>query len=177
MSASDVEYSEGIGRLICELIAIGTPLKVICKRDDMPERRNVYHWTEKYASFRDSLTRARLAQADSYADEIVEIADTEDDYQKAKNRIDARKWAAKVINPQRYGDRLELNVAERPNLADIRSQSLANLPPGVAERLAGTTEDILDEPVGHDISQHKRPDELGELIDNCTDVDQSDVSD
>jgi hypothetical protein len=105
-----------------------------------------------------------LAQADTFADEVVSIADNDEDYQRARNRIDARRWAAKVINPQRYGDRLDLNVTERPNLADIRDQSLANLPTEVRERLAGPPDQITNEPVEHDIDQLKREDSLEDLL-------------
>lgn len=54
---------------------------------------------------------AREARTDLHAEEIITISDTEPDPQKARNRIDARKWLASKMNPRRYGDRIDLNVS------------------------------------------------------------------
>lgn len=64
---------------------------------------------EDRQDFRDQYARAREDQADTYADQMVEIADTEDDPQRARVRIDARKWVSSKLRPKRYGDRLDLN--------------------------------------------------------------------
>ena len=52
--------------------------------------------------------RARDQQAATYADDIVNIADTEQDPNKARVRIDARKWHASKLAPKKYGEKLEL---------------------------------------------------------------------
>ena len=54
---------------------------------------------------REQYARARDAQSDVIADEILMIADTEDDPQKARVRIDARKWLAGKMKPKVYGDK------------------------------------------------------------------------
>jgi P27 family predicted phage terminase small subunit len=51
--------------------------------------------------------RAREEQADYYADEMVEIADTTDDPQKARLQIDARKWKASKLAPKKYGEKIQ----------------------------------------------------------------------
>lgn len=56
------------------------------------------------------LESAQLVSMEKMADEIIEIADTETDSQKAKNRIDARKWIASKRSPKKYGERLDVNV-------------------------------------------------------------------
>ena len=45
------------------------------------------------------------------ADEIVEIADTEPDPNRARVRIDARKWYAAKVNKKDYGDRVSAEVS------------------------------------------------------------------
>jgi hypothetical protein len=55
--------------------------------------------------------RAQKARAEMLVDEIIDISDTEPDAQKARNRIDARKWVASKLQPQKFGDRLDVNVA------------------------------------------------------------------
>lgn len=61
--------------------------------------------------------RAQLARAEVLADEIIDIADTEDNYMKARNMIDARKWYTGKLNPAKFSDRLDITVTER---VDIR---------------------------------------------------------
>ena len=52
-------------------------------------------------------TRARAVQADHYADEIIEIVDTETDPVRARVRMDGRKWVASKLAPRKYGDRID----------------------------------------------------------------------
>lgn len=60
---------------------------------------------------------ARRQAADSLAEEIVEIADTETDANRAKVRCDARKWLASKFLPARYGEKLDLSVAVQAPVA------------------------------------------------------------
>lgn len=59
---------------------------------------------------------AQQVRAEILADEVIEIADEEQDSQKARNRIDARKWYASKMQPQKYGDRIDLNVTNTVDL-------------------------------------------------------------
>lgn len=86
----------------------------------MPARQTVYQWLMNDASFSDNYTRAREAQADYYADEIADIADTETDPNKARVRIDARKWAAGKLKPKVYGDRLHLDGDMNVSMSDAQ---------------------------------------------------------
>jgi hypothetical protein len=61
-------------------------------------------------------SRARAARMELITDEIIEIADNEVDAQKARNRIDARKWMASKLSPAKYGDRIDLNVNQSVDL-------------------------------------------------------------
>jgi hypothetical protein len=72
----------------------------------MPSRRTAYKWLGEHVAFMHMYTRAREERADLVADEIITIADTERDPNKAKVMIDARKWWAARVNPRRYGDKV-----------------------------------------------------------------------
>lgn len=76
----------------------------------MPSRKTVYEWLHKYESFRDAYARAREAQAEYYAAEIVDIADKCTDPNKARLQIDARKWYASKVAPKKFGDKLDLTA-------------------------------------------------------------------
>jgi hypothetical protein len=103
-------YNEGVAKFICDAIADGEALHVICKLRGAPSMQTVYRWIENYPEFRDSYARAREIQQDRAVDEIIEIADNDLDPQRARNRIDARKWRAAKLAPKKYGERLDMNV-------------------------------------------------------------------
>lgn len=81
----------------------------ICEDITMPARRTVLNWMSTDTNFCTSIARAREEQAEHLAEEIVAIADTCSDPQKAKLQIDARKWYASKLAPKKYGEKLDLN--------------------------------------------------------------------
>lgn len=76
----------------------------------MPSLSNVHRWLGGDESFRDSYARAREAQAEHYAEEIVKIADTCTDPNKARLQIDARKWYASKLDHRRYGEKVDVEA-------------------------------------------------------------------
>jgi hypothetical protein len=81
-------------------------------------------------------TRARAVQADHYADEIIEIVDTEKDPARARVRTDARKWVTSKLAPRKYGDKLE---TENRNTVDVSDPLTALL-----ERIAASGTKVCD---------------------------------
>lgn len=89
----------------------------------MPDQATVYRWLDRYETFREQYAGAREVQADTLADEILDIADdvTLDIQQntqvheraqheavhRSKVRIDARKWLAGKLAPKKYGDKIQ----------------------------------------------------------------------
>lgn len=108
------KYSDEMVENICEKIANGRSLRSICAEDGMPPMKTIYRWLEANEGFRHQYARAREKQADYFAEEIIEIADSAEAesaaVSKAKLQIDARKWAASKIAPKKYGDKQELDV-------------------------------------------------------------------
>lgn len=72
---------------------------------------------------------AQRARAEHLVEEIVTISDTELDAQRSRNRIDARKWYASKMQPQKYGDRLELNVNQTVDIGKALSEAKARMLP------------------------------------------------
>lgn len=66
---------------------------------------------------------AQRAKAEMLADEIITIADTEEDSQKARNRIDARKWWAGKANATKWGDKIQLEVEHKVDLAGALTEA------------------------------------------------------
>jgi hypothetical protein len=107
----------------------GESLRTICLSDDMPSATTVFRWLAdaRYAAFREQYTRAREAQADHLAEEILQIADdgrndtyetdgvvavNHDAIQRSRLRVDARKWLAGKLAPKKYGDKLAVGGAD-----------------------------------------------------------------
>lgn len=97
--------------IVCEKIAGGLSLHAVAREAGMPSVSVWLEWCAEDAKIADLYTRARETQADHYADDLVEIADTETDPQRAKVRIDARKWVAAKLKPRKYGERIDIAVS------------------------------------------------------------------
>lgn len=51
------------------------------------------------------------------ADDIIEIADTETDQFRARNRIEARKWYASKLFKTKYGESLDINLTKTVDIS------------------------------------------------------------
>lgn len=116
------EYSHEVAAVICGRLADGEPLTKICKDEAMPSTPTVYKWMMQRPEFASAYARAREEQADTLADEIVAISDdsrndtqvdddgnrivNHDHINRAKLRVDARKWVAAKLKPKKWGDRV-----------------------------------------------------------------------
>src|SRR5216684_9092402 len=82
MAGRPTLFSSKMADSLCERIANGESLRKICLDDDMPCKASVFKWLNENKIFSDQYARARDAQADTMADEILEIADdgTNDTY-------------------------------------------------------------------------------------------------
>lgn len=103
-------YTPEIALEICSRLAQGEPLTRMCRDAHMPHVDTVYRWMMVHPEFSEQYARAREDQADTLADEIIEIADQSQGenmpgVQAAALRVDARKWVAAKLKPRRYSER------------------------------------------------------------------------
>lgn len=117
------EYSIEVASDICSHLAAGSSLVKICRDENKPGVSTVYRWLLEQDKFREMYARAREDQADTLADEILDIADdgrndtyttsdgevvtNHDVINRSKLRVDSRKWIAAKLKPRKYGDRVE----------------------------------------------------------------------
>ena len=119
-------YTEALAAKICQRLAEGESLRAICADKAMPSISTVMGWLfdGNHGDFPEQYARAREAQAEIRADEIVDIADdasgdftadkdgkvvaNSEHIQRSRLRVDARKWIAAKLLPKRYGDKLDL---------------------------------------------------------------------
>lgn len=105
--------------LFCEQIAEGKSLRGIAEQLGIAPS-NIIRWLGQDPEREKLYAKARIEQADTFANEIIAIADepvpTTDtgSYDSGavndkRLRIDARKWIASKLKPGSYGDKLELS--------------------------------------------------------------------
>ncbi len=113
-------YSTALAETICARLEAGEPLAAICRDDGMPGVRTVLRWADENPDFAAQYTRAREAQAEWLDAEIQRIAGTakdKDTAAAARVQITALTWRASKQAPKRYGDRVDLKVENRCDLA------------------------------------------------------------
>lgn len=119
-------YSEKLALEICTRLAMGESLRKICESDAMPNRYTVLSWAvDLKHPFYHQYESAREKQAESLADELMDIADdgsndwmerkmrdgsleevvNHEHIQRSRLRVDTRKWIASKLKPKRYGDK------------------------------------------------------------------------
>ena len=100
------------GMLICHIEEL----------EGMPCAETIERWKKARPDFRQQMEDARTAHAHAKEEEAEVIADTDPDTQRAKNRIDVRKWRAAVIAPKVYGAKVNLDITQT---VDFRAAHLA----------------------------------------------------
>lgn len=99
-----VEFSEALFDRICGLIADGKSVRKACVGTGMPDRATFNSWRKRTPELQAQYDQAYKDYEDSTLQDIVHIADTEPDTDRAKVKIDARKWELKIRNRKRFGD-------------------------------------------------------------------------
>lgn len=106
-------YTPELAAKFCAAVAEGDKsIRAICKLPGMPSKASVFRWLASNEEFRKLYELAKDEQADTFIDEIVEIADTargtKTAVAKAKLQIYARVEAAQKMKPRKYGRQLQL---------------------------------------------------------------------
>ena len=112
------KYKPEVGDKLCELIAEGTSASKSCRQVGVP-MRTFYAWARQHGEFAAQLSRAREDQADTFADQMCDIADDEEDVARAKLKIDARKWVAARMKPKSWGDKQHIEHGANDSLSDL----------------------------------------------------------
>jgi len=118
-------YTEQLAETICECLMVGMSLRKICDLDDMPAISTVMQWLARGKDgFMEQYAHARQVQAEYLLDELIDIADdSSKDYvivdgqerldqehiQRARLRVDTRKWNIEKLAPKRYGNKQQID--------------------------------------------------------------------
>jgi hypothetical protein len=134
-------YTHELALEICRLIAEeGKTVRGICREAGMPAFRTVLDWVRQKPDFAEMYNQALRDRLDFFADQIIEIADDNandwtqttrggqqltvldhEHIQRARLRIDTRKYLMSVGNPRRYSERLGTDEAPMRDHAVVGS--------------------------------------------------------
>lgn len=127
-------YSEELGKKICDIVASHPwGLKRICREyPELPHESTIRLWKINNANFFALYARAKVDQADCFAEDCIDISDEskgdtkinangdevfDGEYvARARLRVDTRKWMAAKLLPKLYGDRVALEQKEEENV-------------------------------------------------------------
>ena len=116
-------FNQELADLICERVSSHSfGLNKLCEMyDDLPTKQTINDWRCKNELFSSQYAQAKLRQADFLAEEIIDICDdtsgditldedgfevvNRDHIQRARLRVDTRKWLASKLIPKVYGDK------------------------------------------------------------------------
>lgn len=153
-ASEPVRFDLALALRICERMATGESLRSICRSPGFPSEAAVRQWAiADREGFASHYARAREAQMDALAEEILEIADdsardvvvdengaektNHEVVARARLRVDARKWLMSKIAPKRYGDKLiHAGDAENPMEMRFGDMSKDELRSFIADRAA-----------------------------------------
>lgn len=95
-------YNEQITQEICYRIANGESLSSVCRSDGFPSNFVVWKWRKKHPEFDAAYIEARAAQAEHFADELIDIADDPRNIDHnfsvwSRIRLDQRRWSVERI--------------------------------------------------------------------------------
>ena len=129
MIPGSITFSQDLFDRICDRIADGESLRDICKEEGMPNKGKFFYWLANDKALSDQYAKAKEAQAEFMADEIMNIADdgTNDWIEqrgddgaikayklngeavaRSRLRVDARKWVAAKLLPKKYGEKVDV---------------------------------------------------------------------
>ena len=137
-------YTEAVADEICERIAAGEALTIMCQDEHMPCETQVYHWLahDSFVGFAERYAQARERQADKFASLVASIGldgvnldgtakiVSNETTQARRLACDSLKWSAAKLAPQKYGDRIQQDITTNGEglsgvLAEVATRSSA----------------------------------------------------
>ena len=111
--------------IILEIVERHKSARAACKKHDV-KTSSFLRWVRESEEIANKYMRAMELRQDALFDEIIEIADSQENdvsidadgnkiinhniVQRNKLQIDARKWSLAKMNPRKYGDKVDVTT-------------------------------------------------------------------
>lgn len=118
------EDKDQIFKSIISYIENGASLRSVLRKDNMPSSSTFFIWIEEDIEKSKQYVRATEKRAESIFEDILSIVDentndvitledgreivNNDVIQRARLRMDARKWMLGKMHPKKYGDKIDV---------------------------------------------------------------------
>jgi len=143
-------FTEELGKEICNRIAGGAHLSKLVEEGVVPSTSAFARWTrgdtEESERFRAEVARAQEDRAELWADQLIEIADTDEDANRARVRIDARWKVIGSLLYRRYGVKTQVDINQNVNVAVAHADALLRLA-GQAKQIDAEYKDVTPRPL------------------------------
>ena len=133
-------YNQEIANEICRIVATHPEgqKKLCIKFPHLPSHETINEWRWIHDGFSDQYAKAKMMQAELMAEDIIDISDnSERDYhedlegnerfnpehvQRARLRVDSRKWMASKLAPKIYGDRVQVQTNNNEETEQLKAE-------------------------------------------------------
>ncbi len=124
-------FTPELSEIILQRVADGESIRSICRDDAMPSLSAFFRWIVEKPEFKEQYDTATDVRAETIFEEALEIADTVligekvktsgegdtlktetqtgDMVDRARLKVDTRKWFLSKLKPKRFGEKLDLN--------------------------------------------------------------------
>lgn len=124
MAYSEKEKEKIITK-VCDRVANGEALRTILAEKNMIDKNTFYIWIDADPSKSEQYARSCAERAESMFEDILNIADNQEEdtivvngvemvnhnsINRARLRVDARKWALSKLMPKKYGDKVDITT-------------------------------------------------------------------
>ena len=142
--APATEWNDAIDAVLAAIATTPKSLNTICSEiESAPTAKTFWKWMEDDPQLSERYARAKSAQLEVLADQLVDLSDKDricekvtikadgsrevvilDQVDRTKLQIDTRKWLLAKLNPKKYGERTVL--AGDPEAPLILADRIAN---------------------------------------------------
>ena len=129
LNGKDWDREKTIGHICDQLVTsskgLGSIINAGYEGHGLPTYTTIMQWLSEDSEISERYARAKEAQADFMADELMEIADSDVEMVVDQNgiarrdsvdvnhkrlRVDTRKWVAAKLKPKKYGDKIDMTA-------------------------------------------------------------------
>jgi transposase-like protein len=130
---------------VLQAVERGASVRAATRSKDTINASTFHEWVEQDEELAKQYARATERRAEAIFEDILNIADEnyEDVYidsegiertdhdvvQRARLRVDARRWMLGKMQPKKYGDKLDLTSGDKPLLAPVIGMVIKNETP------------------------------------------------
>ena len=107
---------------VIEGLARGTSLRTLLN-DELLDSTEFFRSVSKSPVLARLYADSQRMKAELIVEEMIDIADTEVDVVRARNRIDARRWYASKINYKKYGDKLDVQLTHTVDISGALTEA------------------------------------------------------